>query len=73
MTPKLIQTKGVYDFDLCKVLRIICQRTHEHCTQKNYDQIISHDYERRSRVDDKVLTTLNKQLQTTLIYKSKLF
>ena len=42
---QFIQFKGAYDyFLLCRMLRIIWERKHEHFTQKNDNQIFAHNH-----------------------------
>ena len=55
MSPKFIKLKCAYDyFVLCKMFRIIFERIHEHFTQKKYNQLIAHELEARSRVNNKL-------------------
>ena len=43
ISPKLTQSKCVYDyFVLCKMFKIVCERKHEHLTQKKYNQVNPH-------------------------------
>ena len=72
MSSKFIQFKGVYDyFVLCKMYRIICERKHEHFTLKIDNQVIAHEHETRSRVNNKlVLPRYTKsKCQNALIFR----
>ena len=57
---------------MCKMFRIICDRKHEHFTHKIDSQLIAHNHETRSRVDNKlVLPRYWKSMcQTAHIFRS---
>ena len=59
MSPKFIKFKGVDDyFVLCKMLRIICERKHEHFTQKIVKEFIANDHGTKSRVNNELVYAL---------------
>ena len=56
---KFIPSKSVCDyFVMCKMLMIICERKHEHFTQKNYNLLIAHNHETGSRVNNKLVISI---------------
>ena len=72
MRSKFIQFKGVYDyFVLCKMYRIIHERKHEHFTIKIDNQVIAHEHETRSRVNNKLVPPryTKSKCQNALIFR----
>ena len=71
-TSSLDQIKGVFDYFVpCKIMRNIRERKHVHFTRKIYNQLVPHNHETRSRVNNKlVIPRYSKsKCQNALIFR----
>ena len=71
-----MQFKSIYDnCSLCNMFRTICEHKHEHSIQMTDNQIIAHDQEIISRVNNKLVTPRYSKVkgQNVLVFHGKKF